>query len=60
MRRDGELLRDLHDKHAHSLLSYVVGLTHDRANAQDIVQETLLRAWRNPASLERTGGAERG
>jgi RNA polymerase sigma-70 factor, ECF subfamily len=59
LRRDGELLRALHDKHAHSLLSYVVGLTHDRANAQDIVQETLLRAWRNPASLERTGGSER-
>ncbi len=50
----------LHDRHAHSLQSYVVGLTHDRANAQDIVQETLLRAWRNPASLERTGGSERG
>jgi RNA polymerase sigma-70 factor (ECF subfamily) len=60
LRRDGELLRALHDKHAHFLLSYVVGLTHDRANAQDIVQETLLRAWRNPASLERTGGSERG
>ena len=59
-RRDGELLRALHDKHAHSLLSYVVGLTHDRPHAQDIVQETLLRAWRNPASLERTGGSERG
>jgi RNA polymerase sigma-70 factor (ECF subfamily) len=59
-RRDDELLRALHDKHAHSLLSYVVGLTNDRANAQDIVQETLLRAWRSPASLERTGGAERG
>jgi len=60
LRRDAELLRALHDKHAHSLLSYVVGLTHDRANAQDIVQETLLRAWRNPASLEQTGGSARG
>jgi RNA polymerase sigma-70 factor (ECF subfamily) len=58
--RDAELFRALHNEHAHSLLSYVVGLTHDRARAQDIVQETLLRAWRNPASLERTGGSERG
>jgi RNA polymerase sigma-70 factor, ECF subfamily len=57
---DAELLRAVHDKHAHCLLSYVVGLTHDRANAQDIVQETLLRAWRNPASLEQTGGSARG
>jgi RNA polymerase sigma-70 factor (ECF subfamily) len=59
-RRDSELLRALHDQHAHSLLSYVIGLTSDRAGAQDIVQETLLRAWRNPAVLERTGGSERG
>jgi RNA polymerase sigma-70 factor, ECF subfamily len=56
LRRDSELLRALHDEHAHSLLSYVVGLTGDRATAQDVVQETLLRAWRNAAVLERTGG----
>jgi RNA polymerase sigma-70 factor (ECF subfamily) len=42
------------------LLSYVVGLTRDRAGAEDVVQETLLRAWRNPASLEQTGGSARG
>jgi RNA polymerase sigma-70 factor (ECF subfamily) len=38
------------------LLTYVVGLTRDRARSQDIVQETLLRAWRNADMLERTGG----
>jgi RNA polymerase sigma-70 factor (ECF subfamily) len=59
-RRDSELLRALHDEHAHPLLSYVVGLTRDRARAEDVVQETLLRAWRNPSVLERTGGSERG
>ena len=58
-RRDDELLRALHDKHAHSLLSYVVGLTNDRANAQDIVQETLLRAWRRPEVLQQTQGSAR-
>jgi RNA polymerase sigma-70 factor (ECF subfamily) len=58
--RDSELLRALHDEHAHALLSYVVGLTRDRASAQDVVQETLLRAWRNAAVLERTGGSGRG
>ena len=60
LRRDSEQLRALHDEHAHSLLSYVVGLTSDRASAQDVVQETLLRAWRNPAVLERTAGSGRG
>jgi RNA polymerase sigma-70 factor (ECF subfamily) len=53
-------LRALHDEHAQSLLSYVVGLTRDRARAQDVVQETLLRAWHSPAVLERTGGSSRG
>jgi RNA polymerase sigma-70 factor (ECF subfamily) len=60
LRRDSELLRALHDEHARSLLSYVVGLTHDRASAQDVVQETLLRASRNAAVVERAGGSPRG
>jgi RNA polymerase sigma-70 factor (ECF subfamily) len=59
-RRDSDLLRALHDEHAHALWSYVVGLTNgDRGRAQDVVQETLLRAWRNPAVLDRTGGSGR-
>ena len=60
LRSDTELLRALHDEHANSLLSFVVGLTHDRASAQDVVQETLLRAGRNAAVLERAGGSRRG
>jgi RNA polymerase sigma-70 factor (ECF subfamily) len=59
-RRNSDLLRALHDEHAHALWSYVVGLTNgDRGRAQDVVQETLLRAWRNPAVLDRTGGSGR-
>jgi RNA polymerase sigma-70 factor (ECF subfamily) len=55
------VLRALHDEHAHALLSYVVGLTNgDRGRAQDVVQETLLRAWRNAAVLDHTGGSGRG
>ena len=51
-RRNADLVRALHDEHAHALLSHVVGLTGgDRGRAQDIVQETLLRAWRNPVVL---------
>jgi RNA polymerase sigma-70 factor (ECF subfamily) len=58
---DGELLRALHAEHGGALWSYVVGLTNgDRAQAQDVVQETMLRAWRNPAVLEQTSGSARG
>jgi RNA polymerase sigma-70 factor (ECF subfamily) len=47
-----ELLRALHDEHASSLWRYVVWLCGDRDLADDVVQETLLRAWRRPAGLE--------
>lgn len=58
---DAELLRALHDEHGQALWSYVVGLTNgDRAQAQDVVQETLLRAWRNPQVLMQTEGSARG
>src|SRR3954453_22021979 len=58
---DGELLRALHDQHGRALWSYVVGLTNgDRAQAQDVVQETMLRAWRNPQVLAQTTGSARG
>jgi RNA polymerase sigma-70 factor (ECF subfamily) len=58
---DGELLRTLHDEHGGALWSYVVGLTNgDRAQAQDVVQETMLRAWRNPHVLGQTSGSARG
>jgi len=58
---DGDLLRTLHEQHAGALWSYVVGLTNgDRAQAQDVVQETMLRAWRNPKVLEQASGSARG
>ncbi len=44
-----DLMRALHDEHAPALWSFVLGLTSgDRGRAEDIVQETLLRAWRRP------------
>ncbi|WP_301182491.1 sigma-70 family RNA polymerase sigma factor [Subtercola boreus] len=45
------LLRELHDEHAPALRRFVVRLTGDRQLAEDVVQETLLRAWRNPDVL---------
>jgi RNA polymerase sigma-70 factor (ECF subfamily) len=45
---DEELLRALYREHADALLRFVGRLTAgDRQRAEDIVQETLLRAWRN-------------
>ena len=42
----------LYDAHAPSVWRYVVHLTGDPAGADDIVQETLLRAWRSPRIME--------
>jgi RNA polymerase sigma-70 factor (ECF subfamily) len=59
--RDAELLRELHDQHARALWAFVVQLTRgDRGRAQDVVQETLLRAWRNPRVLAQADGSARG
>ncbi|MEO8908453.1 MAG: sigma-70 family RNA polymerase sigma factor [Microbacteriaceae bacterium] len=49
---EAALLRTLHDEHAGPLWRYVVHLTGDRALADDIVQETLMRAWRKPSVLD--------
>nr|WP_234971453.1 sigma-70 family RNA polymerase sigma factor [Jatrophihabitans endophyticus] len=55
------MLRTLHDEHGAALWSYVLGLTNgDRGQAQDVVQETMLRAWRTPAVLAQTARSPRG
>lgn len=54
-----ELLRALHDEHAPSLWRYVVRLTGDADLADDVVQETLLRAWRRTRLLDQTEGSAR-
>ncbi|POH62737.1 MULTISPECIES: sigma-70 family RNA polymerase sigma factor [Cryobacterium] len=54
-----ELLRALHDAHGPALFRYVVRLTGDYGFAQDVVQETLLRAWTRPALLNRDDDAAR-
>jgi len=55
-----ELLNVLHEQHAGSLWRYVVWLTGDRQLAEDVVQETLLRAWRRPRLLEQRSESVRG
>ena len=56
---EAQLLRALHDEHAAALWSYVVRLTGDRGRAEDVVQETLLRAWRHPEVLDQSKGSPR-
>jgi RNA polymerase sigma-70 factor (ECF subfamily) len=55
-----EGLRALYDGHAPVLLAYALRLTGgDRARAEDIVQETLVRAWRNLDRLDESAGPVR-
>jgi len=50
---DDAQLRRLWDEHAGPLLGFVLRLTDgDRGRAEDIVQETLLQAWRHPEALD--------
>ncbi|MGN6575192.1 MAG: sigma-70 family RNA polymerase sigma factor [Nocardioides sp.] len=54
------LMQQLHDEHAAALWSYCVRLTgHDHARAEDVVQETLLRAWRHFSVLDEAHGSVR-
>lgn len=49
---DEELIRALYEEHAAPLLRYAVHLmSGDRQRAEDIVQETLLRAWQHPEAI---------
>ena len=56
---EADLLLELHEQHAGALWSYALTLTGDRGRAQDVVQETLLRAWRDPQILDPELGSQR-
>ena len=54
------LVRALYEEHGRALLAYATRLTRDRAAAEDVVQETLMRAWRHPEVLVNGRGSVRG
>ena len=57
---DEVLVRTLYTEHGRALLAYATRLTGDHAAGEDVVQETLLRAWRNPEILVNGRGSVRG
>jgi RNA polymerase sigma-70 factor (ECF subfamily) len=58
--RDEALVRSLYEEHGRSLLAYATRLTGDRSIAEDVVQETLLRAWKHSAAMVNQRGSVRG
>ncbi|GGN94932.1 DNA-directed RNA polymerase sigma-70 factor [Streptomyces albiflavescens] len=58
--RQRDLLHTLISDHAKAVLAYVERLLNDRHAAEDIVQETLIRAWHHLERLYGTEGSVRG
>jgi RNA polymerase sigma-70 factor, ECF subfamily len=57
---DAHLLRALHEEHGGALFAYALRLAAgDRQRAEDLVQETFLRAWRHPESVDPRRGSPR-
>lgn len=54
-----QALRELHDRHGGELWRFALRLTHDRQVAEDVVQEVLLKAWKDPQLGQRNESAAR-
>lgn len=61
--RDGDsddaLIRAVYEQHGRAVLAYATRLTGDRAAAEDVLQETLVRAWRHSDVLVNGKGSVR-
>jgi RNA polymerase sigma-70 factor (ECF subfamily) len=54
------VVQGLYDNHAAALKGYVTALLEgDRQSAEDVVQETVVRAWRHAETLDESGEAFR-
>jgi RNA polymerase sigma-70 factor (ECF subfamily) len=54
------LINTLYADNAAFVISYVTGLLNDRFLAEDVLQETMLRAWRYSANFSEQKGSVRG
>src|SRR5215217_7391881 len=54
------VIRSLYEEHGRSVLAYATRLTGDRAAAEDVAQETFLRAWKHHEKLLDGHGSVRG
>jgi RNA polymerase sigma-70 factor (ECF subfamily) len=54
------LVRSLYEEHGAALLAYATRLLGDRSAAEDVLQETLIRAWRHAGDLSEQSGSIRG
>lgn len=57
---DEALIKSLYSEHGGALIAYATRLTGDRSAAEDVLQETLLRAWRHVGELSEASGSIRG
>ena len=57
--RPETLMRQLHDEHASALWGFCLHLTSDPVRAEDVAQETLLRAWQHYERLDESRGSVR-
>jgi len=54
------LVRQLYSEHVGAILAHTTSLTRDRAAAEDVTQETLVRAWQHSEALSNGQGSVRG
>ncbi|MDA3623898.1 sigma-70 family RNA polymerase sigma factor [Saccharopolyspora sp. WRP15-2] len=59
MTANEQLLRAMYEEYGGMLIAFVLRYTADRQRAEDVVQETLLRAWRNLDSIDPDRGDPR-
>lgn len=53
--RDERAFGDLFDRHATAVYRFAYSLTHDNTEAQEVVQETFVTAWRRLADIRLAG-----